>query len=240
MSASEQSDLLPDQGTPPLSAAGSGRPERAPDGELIPMWLAMVVLVLLLAVMGVGGYVVRGLVAGDGRSSTPQQIDVREWTRRAQANPNDPRTLLSLGYAYEAAGEYAKSLAEYDAVLKLDPRNSAAYYNRGMVYLKLGQGALAEQSLWHVLSIDKTQALAAKALGEHYASKNQYESVLVAVEPAVAAHPEMADLQYLDGLANEHLGNGALAIRRYRLALTYSPDLVQARDGLKRLGVSAP
>jgi hypothetical protein len=59
--------------TPEMSSA-----ESAPDGsaapneaQLVPTWLAVLVLVLLLAVVGVGGYVIRGFVAGDRRAISP-------------------------------------------------------------------------------------------------------------------------------------------------------------------------
>lgn len=241
MSPNDNSDPVPDEGRSAAKLEPSVRRGHQLDEEqLVPMWLAALVLVLLLAVVGLGGYVIRGLVSGQSRAATPQQLDVSTSAERVKKNPNDPQTHLALGYAYEVAGQYSKALAEYDAVLKLDPRNSAAFYNKGVVYLKLGQSKNAEQSWWQVLSVDKTQALAAKALGEYYAGKNQYKSLLVAVEPAADAHPEMADLQYLAGLGNEHIGKRDLAIQRYQLALKYSPDMAEALAGLKRLGVTQP
>lgn len=215
-------------------------PDVRAEENLVPTWLAALVLVLLLAVMGVGGYVLRGVVSGQHQPATAQQFDVERWVKAVRANPKDVQAHLGLGYAYEMAGTYNRSLAEYDAVIKLDPNNTAAYYNRGVVYLKTGRGVLGERSLWRVLNIDKTHALAAKALGDYYAGKHQYRSLLVAVEPAVQAHPEMADLQYLAGTANENIGNRQAAIDRYKLAQRYSPDLPGLDAALKRMGVTGP
>ena len=56
------------------------------------------------------------------------------------------------------------------------------------------------------------------------------------MKPAAEAHPELADLQYLLGLANEKLGDKAAAARYYQLAVRYAPDMVEAQEGLKRVG----
>ena len=85
--------------------------------------------------------------------------------------------------------------------------------------------------------IEPAHTLAAKQLGEYYASLGHYRSILVAVEPAADERPEMADLQYLVGLAYENLDDPGRAEERYRAALEYAPDLDEARDGLERLGV---
>lgn len=220
--------------------APKGKSPKEPRSEdnFIPMWLAVLVLVLLLAVTGVGGFVIRGVVAGDRPAVTREQLEVNSWLKQVSGNQSDPELRLGLGYAYQQAGQYDKALSEYAFVLKTDPRNTAALYNRGVVYLHLGLGDKAEASWWAALAVDKTQALAAKSLGDYYAGQKHYRSLVVAVKPAAQAHPEMADLQYLMGLAYEKQGDTALAIARYRLALKYTPDMVDARAGLKRLGVA--
>jgi tetratricopeptide (TPR) repeat protein len=207
-------------------------------GNLIPMWLAVLVLALLLAVMGVGGYVIRGVVAGEKRALSPQEADIESWRSKVREKPQDPSAHLGLGYAYQNAGRYDKALDEYATVLEKDPRDTAALYNRGVVYLKLDVGRKAEESFWAVLAVEPTHVLAAKELGEYYTGKKQFRSAVRAVRPAAEAHPEMSDLQYLMGLSYEKLGNKEWAIARYKAALKYTPDLQPAIEGLKRLEVT--
>lgn len=216
---------------PPAQPAAS-----APASALVPRWLAVLVLVLLLAVVLAAGFVIRGLVTRDQRAYSPQEIEIRNWTGRVAANPTDPKTHLGLGYAYQSDGRYDKALEQYAIVLKSNPRDAAALFNQGNVYFKLGVGDRGEASMWEVLKIDPTHALAAKALGEHYADKGEYKSLIVAVKPAAEAHPELADLQYLLGVANEKLGDNAAAARYYQLAIKYAPDMSEALVGLKRVG----
>jgi tetratricopeptide (TPR) repeat protein len=218
----------------------SGEPSTGDSGHddenLVPRWLAVLVLVLLLAVVLVGGFVIRGLMTRDQRAYSPQEIEIRTWTSRVAANPNDPKAHLGLGYAFQSDGRYDKALEQYAIVLKSNPRDTAALYNRGNVYFKLGVDDRAEKSMWEVLNVEPTHELAAKALGDYYARKKAYKSLIVAVKPAADAHPELADLQYLLGMANEMLGDPAAASRYYQLAIKYSPDLTAAQEGLKRVG----
>jgi tetratricopeptide (TPR) repeat protein len=216
-----------ESGTPP-----SGRPSE----ELVPVWLAALVLVLLLALVGVAGYVIRARFAGTA-PRTAADIAVLQAQKAVAARPTDVQGRLDLGFAYQQDGKYPEAIAEYDTVIRTDPKNTAALYNKGMVYFQLQDPAKAETLLWDVLKVSKTHVLAAKALGDYYAGKKEYRSLVVAVKPAADARPDMADLQYLMGLAYENLGHRDWAIGRYQDALKYVPDLPEAHAGLKRLGV---
>lgn len=207
----------------------------ARDENFVPAWLAALVLVLLLVVMAVGGYVLRGVLAGERRVATPEQREIQRWAAEVREKPTDLEARVQLGYAYQQAERFDRALSEYGYVLERDPRNTGALYNRGVTYLELGLSDKAEESLWDVLEVQRDHALAAKSLGEIYAKREQYRSLLAAVRPVVEAHPEMADLQYLTGLAYEHTGRLDWAKARYELALKYAPDMVEARRGLDRI-----
>lgn len=204
--------------------------------HFVPAWLAALVLVLLLAVVGVGGYAIRGFVAGDRRVESVEQAEIDKWRKEVKAEPLDLDARLQLGYAYQLAGRYDNALKEYGFIIERDPKNTAALYNRGVSYLELDLQDKAEEAFWDVLEVRNDHALAAKQLGELYAERGQYKSLLKAVRPVVEAHPQMADLQYLTGLAYERTGHPDWALARYRLALEYSPDMPEAREGVVRLG----
>ncbi|MGB4593721.1 MAG: tetratricopeptide repeat protein [Coriobacteriia bacterium] len=206
--------------------------------ELVPGWLALLVLVLLLAVTALGGFILRGALVGDDRVDDPAEFAVSEWQDKVAADPEDVDARLNLGYAYQQQGEWAKALEQYDAALERDPENMAGMYNKGVVLLETGESKAAEETLWDVLEIAPDHALAAKTLGELYIEQKHYKSALVAVEPVIETRPEFADLEFIAAYASEQLGDKEKAIGYYRAALKYSPDLVEAKDGLKRLGVT--
>ncbi len=211
-------------------------PERTndTDEQLVPGWLALLVLVLLFAVAALGGFTVRGMIL-DRNAPTPQDVAVVEWQRKVDADPTDPDSLLGLGYAYQQGGQYADALAIYESVLRMDQDNVGALYNRATALTALGRYDEAEAAYWSVLGVVPDHVLAAKALGDYYVDSERYTSALEALEPVIAARPHFADLQYLAGHASEMLGRDGDARAYYRAALTYAPDLLEARDGLARL-----
>ena len=232
MSSGEDIDQ---EGVPATEPMAPGDSAASQAEDLVPRWLAALVFVLVLAVVLTGGFVIRGLVTRDQRAVSEQEIEIRDWAKRVAADPTDPRAHLGLGYAYQADGRYDKALEQYDLVLQYEPKDTAALYNRGTIYFKMGVNDLAEKSMWGVLNVDPKHQLAAKALGEYYASKGHYKSLIATVKPAAKAHPEMADLQYLLGLAYEKLNDPATASGYYQQAVKYSPNMVEAQAGLKRV-----
>lgn len=232
---SEVGEAAPDTdvGDVAPTAATAGHDDR----ETVPMWLAVLVLALLLAVMVVGGWLLRGAVSGD-TPTDPVAIEIGRWEEEVRAKPDDMQAQLQLAFAYQKGQRYREALERYDIVLASFPNDTAAHYNKGIVYRELGLDDEAEKSFWDVLEISPAHELAASALGELYAERGHYQSIIVAVRPAVEAKPQAADLQYLMGLAYENTGRDDWAEARYRLALEYVPDLQDAKDGLERLGAT--
>jgi tetratricopeptide (TPR) repeat protein len=209
----------------------------AADQSLVPAWLALLVLILIIAVVGVGGFVVRGMLSGSAQSST-KLAEIERWTKAVETDPGDATARLNLAYAYQVATQYDRALSEYDKVLELVPNDTAALYNKGVIYMTTGAAKKGEVALWAVLKIDPKHALAAVELGEYYVAQKHYKSLLAAVQPVSDANPTLADLQYLTGLGFEKTGKPDLAKQRYDLALRYSPGMQEALDGLARLGVT--
>lgn len=233
-------NAVPDPGSdvpadgPSSTDTAASQAER-PAQDLIPGWLALTVLLLLLVVAALGGYILRGVMIGSA-GQTPADIAVAEWQRAVDTNPEDPESLLGLGYAYQQRRDYDQALAAYESVLTADPGNTGALYNIGAVYREMGRGKDAEVAFWDVLEVAPDHALAAKALGEYYIASKQYKSALAALEPVIETRPHFADLQYLAGYSCEQLGLQPQAIEYYRGALMYAPDYAEAREGLRRLG----
>jgi tetratricopeptide (TPR) repeat protein len=240
MSTRESSEAGVDTAKAPAPADESPAavPATRPAADLVPGWLAILVLVLIVALVGAGGFVARGLL--DAAKPSPGEADLDRWKSAVARDSGDAQARLSLAYAYQREQRYDEALAEYKAVLALRPRDTAALYNIGVIHMISGRGKEGEIALWDVLEVDPANALAARELGEYYAAKRQFKSLLRAIGPALEARPTLADLQYLAGLADENLGDAEGAKGHYSLALRYAPDSEKARSGLARLGVTAP
>jgi tetratricopeptide (TPR) repeat protein len=209
------------------------------DENFVPGWMALLVALLLIGVLAVGALVVRRVV--EERAATdPAVVAIARYQDQVASNPADMGARLNLAYAYQQAERYDEAVKQYDRVLQTQPGDLAALYNEGVIAAARGDKAAAARWWKKVLGVDPTHVLAAKALGEQLASGGDYRGVLVVVGPAVEANPQMADLDYLMGLAYEKLGDRAKARERYRIALAYSPDLQEARTALDRLGGGTP
>jgi len=211
--------------------------DSAEESQQVPVWLAVLVLVLLLAVMGVGGFVLRGVIDREPSASSVAELDISKWEEAVKLNPDDLEAHLNLGFAYQQAERFDDALEQYDFVVGRAPSDTAALYNRGVVLLALDREQEAEESLWAVLEVEPGHVLAAKSLGELYASRREFRSLIEAVRPVVEQNESSADLQFLMGLAYENLGQTDWARARYQLALKYYPDMQEAKEGLERVGV---
>lgn len=235
--ASEQPEPLHSETaeTEPVQPSAHSRSKLADATDLVPGWLALLVLVLLLAVSALGGYLIRGAII-ESKAETPGDFAVQSLEREVKSDPDDPENQLELGYAYQQQGRYDDALERYEEVLRTEEANTGALYNKGVVLMALGRAKDAEAVYWDLLQVAPDHVLAAKALGEYYVQKKHYKSALVAIEPVLKLQPQYADLQYLAGYSCEMLELRPQAIEYYRGALTYNPDHVEARDGLSRLG----
>jgi tetratricopeptide (TPR) repeat protein len=203
------------------------------------MWVAATVLFGLLVGAGAGGFLLRGVVGQSYEPPTQAEIvgaEVEKWSAQVAKDPESVPPHLELAYALQADGQLERALEEYAYVIRRDPANTAAHYQRGVIYLGLGLGKEGEAALWKVLEYEPEHVQAAVALGRFYADGAQYRSIVTTVRPAVVAHPHSAELQFLLGLAYEHMDHTDWAIARYNLSLKASPDYAEAHQGLTRLG----
>ncbi len=207
----------------------------APAPRTFPRWAAVTVLVALMLVSGAAGYALHGVIRRPPAEQISELDAIEAWRQRLAENPRDTASRVALAQSYQQSGRLRSALNEYDAVLRDNPRDTAALYQRGVILRELGQPGDAETAFWDVLEIEGTHVAAAEALGEYYLGKQQYKSLVQAVRPAAQAHPTEARLQYLIGFAYENLGRPDWAEARYRLALDAVPDMRDALEGIDRL-----
>ena len=53
--------------------------------------------------------------------------------------------MRSRGSAYRAKGKHNKAIADFTEVIRLDPKNAKAYWNRGVAYSETGERAKADE-----------------------------------------------------------------------------------------------
>jgi tetratricopeptide (TPR) repeat protein len=226
-----------------MTADGSGVEQRTaraqaasrPGTGAVPWWLLAIVFALFAAVLIVGGLVANRLTTRDLAAARVRDSRLQELERTVAERPNDLDARVRLAYAYQQNSLNREALKQYRQVLSADPNNLAALYNTGVIQLQTGKKGAAEKSLTRVLELAPQHALAAYALGRHYADAGDEERALAISLPAADAHPDDADLQYTAGLALENAGRFAEAAIRYEAALKLVPNMDDAKRAIKRL-----
>ncbi len=226
-----------------MTADGSGvqqgaartREAERPAAGAAQWWLLACVVVLFVAVLVVGGLVANRLATRDLATARARDGRLPELERVVAERANDLDARLQLAYAYQQNSLYREALRQYKKVLSADPNNLAALYNTGVIQLQQGKDGAAEKSLARVLELAPQHALAAYALGRHYADTGDDERALAVALPAADTHPDDADLQYTAGLALENAGRFSEAAVRYEAALKLVPGMADAERAIKRL-----
>lgn len=116
---------------------------------------------------------------------------------------------------------------------------SVAYTNRGIAYGNLRKTKLAIADFTEAIRLDDTTALPYYNRGNAYYDDDKVDLALADYTTAIAREPEFPLAYYNRGLILEKRGERDNCIADYRKALTLDPSLVQASEGLKRMGVPA-
>jgi len=109
------------------------------------------------------------------------------------AHPNDPNyswALNSRGFAHYQKTEMDLALKDYDAAIKLNPKDPQAYNNRGAVHLSEGQFPLALQDFTQALKADPADSAAFSNRGMAYLLLGKPEEALKDYNSAIKADPK--------------------------------------------------
>ncbi len=211
--------------------------KRVPNEHRVPLWLALLVAVLAVAVIGLGAYVIAvSRASGDGTGEARlAQLRVDSAKRRMKSTNGSVDSRLQLAFAYQRAGNFSAAEKQYARVLKADSNNVAAEFNLGVMDELAKDTKAAAQHYNRVLVIDPGHELAAKQLSLIEYANEDWDGMLATLEPALADNPDLSDLRYLLGVAYEKTGQRDKAVKQYRAALKFYPNLREAKEALARL-----
>jgi tetratricopeptide (TPR) repeat protein len=155
-------------------------------------------------------------VAGTARTAT---------VAIAQANRRGFKSVAS-AVAKTKKGDFQGALADYNEIVKLNPKNANAYYNRGLLKatnLQDDQGALADYD--RAIKLKPTDDAPYNNRGNLKADKlKDYQGALVDYNRAIELQPKNADAYYNRGvLKHTFLNDQAGAITDLKQAVKLSP-----------------
>jgi arylsulfatase A-like enzyme/tetratricopeptide (TPR) repeat protein len=197
--------------------------------------------------------VLRDSIAGDVANDTMKQrlgLMLSENGRAAEAvqelaqyapKSTNPDLLNAYGIALADLGRLEEAMHQFQRVLTIDATNATAYQNMGVVALRAGDAAAAQQYLIHALQLNKDLPLALNTLGVVYARAGNFPLALDAWKRAVTADPKQYDALYNIGLVEGRAGNRLEARRALAQFVQTAPpkkygaDIATARRALVAL-----
>jgi len=181
-----------------------------------------------------------------------------------KSKTGDVHSLIAIGYAYEAAGDYQKAFDYYDRATKSDSKFADAWFHRGHVLMFLNKSAEGLDDYRKAVRSDPNNALAQMGLaGQLYSDKKVEESFQAylkvseipgilqqnkaeALAAAATIRRTQSNYKYMEeafGLSKKAVDADptfapALASYGYNLFLTGSP--VEGEDYMKRAIAANP
>mgnify|MGYP001078324634 CR=1 FL=1 len=123
--------------------------------------------------------------------------------------------------------DYDGAIAKYKKVIKLDPKDAWAYYNRAFAYLYLGQLDRAIEDYDEVIKLDPKYALAYYNRGIAYSDLGQLERAIEDYDKAIELNPKYAAAYYNLGLAYRDSGQPDQAIEAFQQVVELNdPELI--------------
>jgi tetratricopeptide (TPR) repeat protein len=145
-------------------------------------------------------------------------------------DPYDKKSLFVRGYLLGTVGCTSWALADLTASIELDPGYAAAYAERGLCHLDLGNHALALADLNYAIQLDPHSGSARYSRGRVYLQTKNYAAALADFSSAETMHfttvlpGELPGnfydaTMYYTGLCNELLGRPEVALGHYKRSL---------------------
>lgn len=155
-----------------------------------------------------------------------QALDQREQegeARRESQGQLTPWDHIRRGSRYHDAGAYTEAVAEYTQAIALDPKNAAAYNNRGYANNHLGKYAEAIADCTQAIALAPQVAAAYNNRGNAYRNLGQYAEAIADCTQAIVLNPQSAKAYNNRGLARNYLKQYPAAVKDFTKAIELAP-----------------
>ncbi len=90
-------------------------------------------------------------------------------------------------------GHWEEAITEFNEAIRVNPRDSLAYYNRANAYRNLGEYHLAIQDYDEVLGLNPRDALAYNSRADAYLKLSEYHLAIQDYDEALAIFPQLGE-----------------------------------------------
>ncbi|HVW21375.1 MAG TPA: tetratricopeptide repeat protein [Opitutaceae bacterium] len=183
---------------------------------------SLAIFLLLAAALG----------AGTARRNRDYRSAVAIWADTAAKLPDNPGARNNLGNALADAGRPEEARAQYEAALRIDPRNAQAHYNLGNLLLAEGRPEPAIAHYAQTARLDPTFTRLHGNFGVALLRAGRVQEAVQQLIAAVEQDPGRAEAHYNLAGALVQAGDLSDAVREFRAAVKLRPDFADARYNL--------
>lgn len=146
-----------------------------------------------------------------------------------------PYAHVTIGVALTRSGDFEMAAKEFTEALAADPTLGLAAYNLGLCLLSAGKIDEARTALMRAEPLCHDDLKAMISIGVAWIKLGEPERAEAIMENLMKSNPGDANIIYTLGLALEAQGKIDEALRYYRMALKYRPDLTTIRSKIQHL-----
>lgn len=164
------------------------------------------------------------LVAGDDYREALQHYD-------AIVDPRNPDALnlYRRGASYGGLGQTERAFADYSQAIRLDPRRTAAYLDRGVLIAATTRAySRAIDDFNRVLELEPNNVTALIARGSAQSQLGSQGLAIADLDRAITLDPGASQAFYHRGTVRSRLGEMGLALQDYDQAIRLNPENVAA------------
>jgi tetratricopeptide (TPR) repeat protein len=160
-------------------------------------------------------------------ATAPPDARIAACTRVIASNKVRGRDLAivysSRSGAYEAKGDFDHQIADSDAAVQLDPKNSVLYYDRALAYRHKGDYDHAIADFSAAIQLDPKDSMSYNSRSVAYREKGDYDHAIADLNDALRIDPKNARAYHNRGLTYEAKGDLRAALADFRMAQTLDP-----------------
>jgi putative PEP-CTERM system TPR-repeat lipoprotein len=132
-------------------------------------------------------------------------------------------------------GDPRAAVIQLKNALRVDAKNASARHLLGLIYLRSGDGELAEKEIRSAIQNGYPEDQALSTLAEAYMAQNKFEALLADFPPANRPLAVETQIRLLRGYAYASLGKREDAVKAFTDAATLNPKDARPLAGLARL-----
>ena len=137
---------------------------------------------------------------------------------------NSPVDHQAAGNQLSNEGRWEEAVTEYDEAIRLNPRDSLAYYNRAGAYRNLGEYQMAIQDYEQVLGLNPRDALAYDSRADAYLELGEYQLAIQDYDEALNIFPQLGEAYAGRARSYQYLGKDSKAQQDVERAVEFGFD----------------